>query len=341
MIEIGRQDRPALYDARRDRPPPLVDRVHRFEVAGRLDAAGLEIEPLGPPPAIAGDVDVVAVCLLHSDLNAEHERAVAAALDVDAVCSHDVSPEFREYERTVTTVISAYLRPLTRTYLGRLAELADEVVVMTSAGGLVPLALAAERPASLLVSGPAGGVRAGAAAAVVAGFRDAVTFDMGGTSTDVCLILDGVPAPAAERTVAGFPVRLPSLDVHTIGAGGGSIARIDSGGALVVGPESAGAVPGPVCYGRGGRRLTVTDADLVAGRIAADAAFPGVGTLDLERGASGFGRGGRHRGGGHCGGRRGHGRGDPGGHRDARRRPARVGARRVRRRWPAPRVRVG
>ena len=123
---------------------------------------------------------------------------------------------------------------------------------MTSAGGLVALDAAADRPASLLLSGPAGGVRAGAAAAVAAGFPDAVTFDMGGTSTDVCLILDGVPAPAAERIVAGFPVRVPSLDVHTIGAGGGSIARIDSGGALVVGPESAGAVPGPACYGRGG-----------------------------------------------------------------------------------------
>jgi N-methylhydantoinase A/oxoprolinase/acetone carboxylase beta subunit len=282
VIEIGRQDRPSLYDARRDRPAPLVDRAHRLEVAGRLDSHGNEIEPLGAMPAVPPDVDVIAVCLLHSDLNAAHERAVARSLDGDVVCSHDVSPEFREFERTATTVISAYLRPLTRAYLQRLAELADEVVVMTSAGGLVPLADAVERPAALLLSGPAGGVRAGAAAAVAAGFRDAVTFDMGGTSTDVCLILDGQPAPAAERVVAGFPVRVPSLDVHTIGAGGGSIARVDSGGALVVGPASAGAVPGPACYGRDGQDATVTDADLAAGRIDPDAAFAGVGQLDID-----------------------------------------------------------
>ncbi|HZN14581.1 MAG TPA: hydantoinase/oxoprolinase family protein [Acidimicrobiales bacterium] len=280
VIEIGRQDRPSLYDSRRDRPVPLVDRDHRFGVAGRLDAAGDEIAPLGSVPAVGDDIDVVAVCLLHSDLNAAHERSVADAVGGDVVCSHEVSPEFREFERTVTTVISAYLRPLTANYLQRLTTLAGEVLVMTSAGGLVPLALAAERPASLLLSGPAGGVRAGAAAAVAAGFPDAVTFDMGGTSTDVCLVLDGVPAPAAERVVAGFPVRVPSLDVHTIGAGGGSIAFVDAGGALVVGPESAGAAPGPTCYGRGGSRPTVTDADLVAGRIPADVGFPGIGALD-------------------------------------------------------------
>jgi N-methylhydantoinase A/oxoprolinase/acetone carboxylase beta subunit len=198
------------------------------------------------------------------------------------VCSHEVSPEFREYERTVTTVISAYLRPVMRGYLGRLAPLADQVLVMTSAGGVVPLHEAVDRPAALLLSGPAGGVRAGAAAAVAAGFPDAVTFDMGGTSTDVCLVLDGAPAPAAERTVAGFPVRVPGLDIHTIGAGGGSIARIDPGGALLVGPESAGAVPGPACYGRGGEKATVTDADLVAGRIDAEHPFPGIGRLDRD-----------------------------------------------------------
>jgi N-methylhydantoinase A/oxoprolinase/acetone carboxylase beta subunit len=278
VIEIARQDRPSLYDMHRDRPAPLVERPLRVGVRGRLDATGAEIEPLGHAPEVPADADVVAVCLLHSDLNAEHERALAGALSGrEVVCSHEVSPEFREYERTCTTVISAYLRPLTRDYLSRLTSLADEVVVMTSAGGLVPLGDAADRPAALLLSGPAGGVRAGAAAAVAAGFADAVTFDMGGTSTDVCLVLDGVPAPAAEREVAGFPVRVPSLDVHTIGAGGGSIAYIDAGGALVVGPQSAGAVPGPACYGGGGREPTVTDADLVAGRIAGDAPFAALG----------------------------------------------------------------
>jgi N-methylhydantoinase A/oxoprolinase/acetone carboxylase beta subunit len=283
VIEIARQDRPSLYDARRDRPQPLVDRDMRFGVGGRLDATGGEVEPVGAAPLMPGGTDVVAVCLLHSDLNEEHERALAAEItDCEVVCSHEVSPEFREYERTCTTVISAYLRPLTRRYLERLAALGDEVMVMTSAGGLVPVADAAARPAALLLSGPAGGVRAGAAAAVAAGFPDAVTFDMGGTSTDVCLVLDGVPAPAAQREVAGFPVRVPALDVHTIGAGGGSIARIDAGGALVVGPRSAGAVPGPACYGRGGRDATVTDADLVAGRISIDVPFAGLGRLDVD-----------------------------------------------------------
>jgi N-methylhydantoinase A/oxoprolinase/acetone carboxylase beta subunit len=203
------------------------------------------------------------------------------ARGVDVSLSCEVSPEMREYERTVTTVVNAYLRPVCRAYLRSLDDGADQVLVMTSAGGLVPAVAAAERPAALLLSGPAGGVLAGAAAAVANGFRDAVTFDMGGTSTDVCLVLDGTPAPAAEREVAGLPVRLPSLDVHTIGAGGGSIAHVDDGGALVVGPRSAGAQPGPACYGRGGTEPTVTDADLVAGRITEGAAFPGLGALDL------------------------------------------------------------
>jgi N-methylhydantoinase A/oxoprolinase/acetone carboxylase beta subunit len=189
----------------------------------------------------------------------------------------------REVERTVTTVVNAALRPRLRAYLRSLDGEADEVLVMTSAGGLLPAAEAAELPAALLLSGPAGGVRAGAAAAAANGFADAVTFDMGGTSTDVCLILDGAPAPAAQREVGGFTVRFPSLDVHTIGAGGGSIADIDPGGALVVGPQSAGADPGPACYGRGGDRPTVTDADLVAARIPTDAAFGG---LHLDRKAA-------------------------------------------------------
>ena len=151
---------------------------------------------------------------------------------------------------------------------------------MTSAGGLVSVAQAAAAPAALLLSGPAGGVRAAAEFAAAAGFPDAVAFDMGGTSTDVGLVRGGVPEPAPQRTVAGFPIRLPALDIHTIGAGGGSIARIDAGGALVVGPQSAGSTPGPACYGRGGTQPTVTDADLVLGRIDALATFPGLGRLD-------------------------------------------------------------
>jgi N-methylhydantoinase A/oxoprolinase/acetone carboxylase beta subunit len=159
--------------------------------------------------------------------------------------------------------------------------LARQALVMTSEGGLVPAADAGERPAALLLSGPAGGVRAAAAVALACGFPDSVSFDMGGTSTDVCLVRGGVPEPAPSRIVAGYPIRLPALDIHTIGAGGGSIARLDAGGALVVGPESAGAVPGPACYGRGGEKPTVTDADLVLARIPAEAAFPGLGRLDV------------------------------------------------------------
>jgi N-methylhydantoinase A/oxoprolinase/acetone carboxylase beta subunit len=288
VIEIGRQDRPSLYDQLASRPPPLVPRELRYEVAGRLAADGSELAPVGAPPAVDPSAAAVAVCLLHADISPAHERAVADALAAaghgDVTCSHEVSPEMREVERTVTTVINAALRPRCRAYLRNVDALAGEVLVMTSSGGLLPAGEAAELPAALLLSGPAGGVRAGVAAAVANGFPDAVTFDMGGTSTDVCLVQGGLPAPAAERKVAGYVVRFPALDVHTIGAGGGSIARIDPGGALVVGPESAGADPGPACYGRGGDRPTVTDADLVAGRIPAAAAFGG---LRLDRGAAG------------------------------------------------------
>jgi N-methylhydantoinase A/oxoprolinase/acetone carboxylase beta subunit len=288
VIEIARQDRPSLYDQLASRPEPLVPRGLRYEVPGRLAADGTELAPVDPGilPALDPAAEAVAVCLLHADIAPGHERAVAASLrdrGLDVTCSHEVSPEMREVERTVTTVINAALRPRLRSYLRGLDRAADEVLVMMSSGGLLPAGEAAELPAALLLSGPAGGVRAGAAAAAANGFADAVTFDMGGTSTDVCLVLDGAPAPAAEREVGGHTVRFPSLDVHTIGAGGGSIARLDPGGALVVGPESAGADPGPACYGRGGHRPTVTDADLVAGRIPVEAAFGG---LALDRAAA-------------------------------------------------------
>jgi N-methylhydantoinase A/oxoprolinase/acetone carboxylase beta subunit len=288
VIEIARQDRPSLYDIWVDRPEPLVPRHLRVEVGGRLDAAGKELQPVDPEavPDLPEGTESVAVCLLHADLEPAHERAVAETLAArgldDVTCSHQVSPEFREYERTVTTLVNAYLRPRCRRYLRSLEGMAGQVLVMTSAGGLLPAAEAAELPVALLLSGPAGGVRAGAAAAAAAGFPDAVTFDMGGTSTDVCLVQGGTPEPAPGRTAAGFPIRLPALDIHTIGAGGGSVAGVDRGGALVVGPQSAGAVPGPACYGRGGTRPTVTDADLVLGRIPAAATFAGLDALDAE-----------------------------------------------------------
>lgn len=285
IIEIARQDRPALYDPFVDRPEPLVPRGLRFEVTGRLDAAGRELLPIQPGTMadLGAAPDSVAVCLLHSDLNPVHEQEVAEELldrGLNPICSYQVSPEFREYERTVTTVINAYVQPKCSAYLAGLAPLADEVLIMTSAGGLRPVAEAAELPVRLLLSGPAGGVRAAAAIAVANDCPDAVSFDMGGTSTDVCLIVGGEPEAATMRDMAGFPVRVPSLDVHTIGAGGGSIAQLDPGGALVVGPRSAGARPGPACYGHGGTEPTVTDANLVAGRIDSGATFPGLGTLD-------------------------------------------------------------
>ena len=269
VIEIGRQDRPSLYDLWADRPEPLVPRSLRFE-----DGDGV---------TLPSDIEAVAICLLHSDLDPADERRLAERLagrGLDVTCSADVSPEFREYERTLTTVVNAYLRPACRAYLGRLSDVAAEVLVMTSAGGLMPLADASELPAALLLSGPAGGVLAAAAVAAANGAPDAITFDMGGTSTDVCLVRGALPEPAPGRVVAGFPIRLPSLDVHTIGAGGGSIAHLDPGGALAIGPQSAGAVPGPACYGRGGTAPTVTDANVVLGRIPAANGLPGLGALD-------------------------------------------------------------
>ncbi len=285
VIEIARQDRPSLYDTFADRPEPLVPRRLRYEVSGRLAADGSEICPLDIASLgkIDSSVEVAAVCLLHSDLNPAHEAAVRSTLEqrgLAVTCSSDLAPEFREYERTSTVVMNAYVRPRVSSYLRSLEALAGEVLVMTSAGGLVPVEEAVAEPVRLLLSGPAGGVRAGAFYAELNGFADAVTFDMGGTSTDVCLVQGGRPAPAAQRTMAGFPVRMPALDVLTIGAGGGSIAEVDAGGALKVGPRSAGALPGPACYGRGGSLATVTDANLVAGRIIADAELGDLGRLD-------------------------------------------------------------
>jgi N-methylhydantoinase A/oxoprolinase/acetone carboxylase beta subunit len=300
VIEIGRQDRPHLYDQWADRPEPLVPRVRRFEIDGRLDARGVEVVPVDPEAVrrlvarvVAAGVDAVAVCLLHADLDGRHERAVAAELrraGLDVTCSSEISPEFREFERMATTAANAALRPRCREHLDRVGDLADEVLVMTSAGGLVPVADAARWPAALALSGPAAGARAAAAVARLAGFPDAVAFDMGGTSTDVCLLVGGAPAAAAALTVAGRPIRLPALDIHTIGAGGGSLARLDAGGALVVGPDSAGADPGPACYGRGGREPTVTDADLLCGRIPGDSAWPGLGRLDTSAARHAFAR---------------------------------------------------
>ncbi|HEY4377376.1 MAG TPA: hydantoinase/oxoprolinase family protein, partial [Acidimicrobiales bacterium] len=287
VIEIGRQTRPKLFDHFADRPTALVPRQLRLEVHERVAADGSVLTPLDDAtvPAVPSDAAAVAICLLHADLNPEHERLIAERLRADGhdvSASYEVAPEIREFERMTTTVLNAALRPICRPYLAGLDGIADEVLVMTSAGGLTPSARAADLPAALLLSGPAAGVAAAAHVAEANGFPDAVSFDMGGTSTDVCLITNGRPEPAGQRDVAGHPVRLPSLDIHTIGAGGGSVAWLDAGGALHVGPASAGADPGPACYGRGGTEPTVTDADLVAGRIPTNAAFGELGALDVD-----------------------------------------------------------
>ena len=222
VIEIGRQDRPSLYDQLAPRPSHWY-RGWRYEVAGAWRRTGPSWRPSiprdpGHRPGRGGGGGVPAPRRHRAGAGTGVAEALRAR-GHDVSCSHEVSPEMREVERTVTTVINAALRPRCRPTCGGVADLADDALVTTSAGGLLPAAEAAELPAALLLSGPAGGVRAGAAAAVANGFPDAITFDMGGTSTDVCLVIGGSPAPAAEREVAGFTVRFPALDVHTIGAG--------------------------------------------------------------------------------------------------------------------------
>ncbi|HHC07381.1 MAG TPA: hydantoinase/oxoprolinase family protein [Actinobacteria bacterium] len=277
VIEIGRQDRPSLYDPMADRPEPLVPRRLRL---GWKDGADL---------SLPGDVEAVAVVLKHAYADPARERAVARLLADTGVaisCSSEVSPEFREFERTSTTVLNAYLTPPVAAYLGRLeARLAEisarSVVVMRSSGGSIPLDEARRLPAAILLSGPAGGALAAGALGSHLGHRTVVSFDMGGTSTDVCLIEDGRPEVAYERSIAGHPCRMPAAAIHTVGAGGGSIAWIDDAGALRVGPRSAGADPGPACYGRGGTDATVTDANVVLGRIGPDLPLGGELVVDL------------------------------------------------------------
>ncbi|MEX1043557.1 MAG: hydantoinase/oxoprolinase family protein, partial [Acidimicrobiia bacterium] len=252
LIEIARQDRPSLYDHDVLRPEPLVPRSRRF----------------GHVPDRFEETDVAVVSLLgsYADPSAEQRLAslvAAAHPDLDVIASSEVSGEFREFERLSTTVLTGYLRPVVERYIERLdrdvrQSVADRVLVMRSSGGLVPASAAGRQSASILLSGPAGGVVAAAAYGDLLGHRSVISFDMGGTSTDVCRIEGGRPEVAFERTVEGFACRLPSVAVHTVGAGGGSVGWVDAGGALRVGPRSAGAAPGPASYGRGGVEATVT-----------------------------------------------------------------------------------
>ena len=287
LLHLRRQTRAHLYRLCAGHPEPLVPLERCHGVRGRLGPQG-ELEPLelDSLPDV-GDAEAVAVCLLFAFRDPAHEQAVAAELrrrhpGVPVVASHEIAPEFREYERASTTTADAYLAPVASRYLRALVAGAaraglPEPVVMLSSGGVLPAEEAAEHPARLLVSGPAGGVVGAGLLARRAGFEDALAFDMGGTSTDVCLLPGGRAVRVSEREIGGLPVRLPSVDVHTVGAGGGSLVRRDAGGALRVGPESAGADPGPACYGRGGGP-TVTDANLLLGRLPEE--LPGGLVLD-------------------------------------------------------------
>ena len=293
VLEIGRQDRPSLYDVWAGRPPPLVPTERRFGAPERVASDGSIIEALTPEAARevaarvrASGAEAVAVCCLFSFLRPEHERMLRGALTEGGgplvYVSHEVLPEYREYERTATTVINAFVAPVVERYLARLAgSLSSGLRVVQSSGGSVTAAAAMRRPIETISGGPAGGVAGAYRLAKDAGYEQTICFDMGGTSTDVCLCDGGVPRTNAW-SLAGLPIGTPSIDIYSVGAGGGSIARVDHGGALVVGPESAGADPGPAAYGRG-EAPTVTDANLVLGRLGAGDFTVAGRSLELER----------------------------------------------------------
>jgi N-methylhydantoinase A len=303
-IEIGRQARPKLYDFFFDRIEPLVPADLRFGIEERTASDGEILT--SPTPAdlqsLASRVkakhpESIAISLLFSFANPKNEQAVAESLKLLGVplsISHQILPEFREYERTSTVVINAYLQPVMQRYLENLenrsrrdvvgkvsAGAHPRIFVMQSSGGITALAAAAREPVRTVLSGPAGGIVGAAASARASGFERIIAFDMGGTSTDVSLV-EGAITTASHAEVAGLPVGVPMLDIHTVGAGGGSLARFDAGGVLRVGPESAGADPGPICYGRG-IQPTVTDANLLLGRLQPARFLGGDFTLDLDR----------------------------------------------------------
>jgi N-methylhydantoinase A len=313
LLEIARQKRPDLYDLQIDKPPALVPREWRLEATERLLADGSVREKLREADVTAavealraagGGVEALAICFLYAFLDPAHERRAAELVQAHlpglyVALSCDVSPEFREYERLSTTVLNAYLGPLIGRYVRRFADRVQALgvgappYINQSNGGIISVAEAAARPVRTLLSGPAAGVMGAAWVAGQAGLDAIITFDMGGTSTDVARVEGGVPRITAERTIDGYPVRIPALEIESVGAGGGSLAWVDSGGALKVGPQSAGAVPGPACYGRGGERPTVTDANVVLGRLSATHLLDGDMPLSPalgERAIAGLGR---------------------------------------------------
>jgi N-methylhydantoinase A len=286
LIAIGRQNRPELYNLTPALPIPLVPRDLCFGVDERVLFDGTvervlqqpDIEELSRKLAASG-AESAAICLLHSYRNDTHERLLLKGLNGFVCASCDVSPEFREFERASTTVINAYVGPMMERYLGELERRSPhKISIMQSNGGLLTASEARKQAVRTILSGPAGGIVGAIEIARLCGFPKALTFDMGGTSTDVALAARE-PRLTTEARIDHFPVRVPMLDIHTVGAGGGSIAAIDAGGSLRVGPESAGAVPGPACYGVG-ERATVTDAHVVLGRIAADQLVGGQMPID-------------------------------------------------------------
>jgi N-methylhydantoinase A len=314
MLEIARQVRPSLYDLRFEKPKPLVPRQRSLGVSERLDATGRVAMPLDEEAVRAAarqlraeGVESIAVCFLHSYVNPAHERRTGDLLreefpEATVSLSCDVAPEFREYFRASTTVINAAIRPIVARYLRRIEEelrgagMSAELLVMQSSGGVFTFAAAAEKPVFMVESGPAAGVMAATYLGGALGYRDVISFDMGGTTAKTGLVQDGRPRVTKEYEVGaiaraggggskarGYPIRTPVIDLVEIGAGGGSIAWIDSGGVLRVGPHSAGADPGPACYGKGGTEPTITDANLVLGRINPEFFLGGEVPLDVDK----------------------------------------------------------
>jgi N-methylhydantoinase A len=303
ILELARQRRPHLYNFDIGKPRPPVDRNDRIAVSERLDESGAVVTPLDEAAlsaalaALPDGLDVFAVCFLHSYRNPAHERqardVVRRRHPAALVClSSDVNPEFREYERFATTTVNAALLPVMDHYLERFSDgvaqrgIPTSPYVIQSNGGLASPPTLRQVPINTFFSGPAGGVVGAVNVARACGVSDFITIDIGGTSTDVCLVRNGKPASATQRDLAGLPVRTASLDLHTIGAGGGSIAWVDAGGLPKVGPESAGADPGPACYGRGGRRATLSDANMVLGRLNPVALLDGRMPVDAAAAAA-------------------------------------------------------
>jgi N-methylhydantoinase A len=300
LLEIGRQTRPSLYNFFAEKPEPVISGELRFEVNERLLANGevyRAIDEASLHKAIyelkEKGVEAIAVCFLFSYLNPEHEKIAVETIkkqfpEVYVSASHEIVPEFREYSRLSTTTLNAYLGPVMKHYMENFLNSVKEYgipvepYITQSNGGIISIHESVSSPLRTAVSGPAAGVVAAKNLAELTGYKNMITFDMGGTSADFSLIEDGEPKISMEREVEGFPARIPMLDIHACGAGGGSIAYIDKGGALKVGPESAGSTPGPASYGRGGTKPTVTDANVLLGRLNPKEILGGRMSLDME-----------------------------------------------------------